>query len=360
VTLQLPRWADDPAPSQPTFTFRHFPQLDGLRGLAIVLVLAGHVLESGFGIHTDLGGLGVLLFFLLSGFLITGILDRERTRTGGICLTAFYIRRGLRLFPALFVFVTALCVLIQTRAVTDTPWYAVAACLLYVRNIWGRGSTSGHIWSLSLEEQFYTIWPWIMKAFDRAIVMRVALIGAAAITFFRMVAIRSEWFDYWSGPFYQRPWFRFDSILLGCGIALLLCDSIKIDRFRAYFSRSALPIVIWPSVLAWSVWGESFTRVGYLTIQMVLASLILVNLLLSRESLYLLAFSHPISGWVGRLSYSLYLWQQLFTTESYPLWGGLRVFPFNVIVSLVLAAVSYFLIEKPFLKLKDRIGHVDH
>lgn len=163
MTLPLLGHVDDSASVRPTFTFRHFPQLDGLRGLAIVLVLAGHVLEFGFGIHTDFGGLGVLLFFLLSGFLITGLLDREKTRTGAISLRAFYIRRVLRLFPALFIFLATQCVLIETRVVTDTPWYAVAACLLYVRNIWGRGSTTGHIWSLSLEEQFYTSWPWIMK-----------------------------------------------------------------------------------------------------------------------------------------------------------------------------------------------------
>jgi len=201
------------------------------------LVLAGHILEFGFGIHTDFGGLGVLLFFVLSGFLITGLLDQEKRQTGRISLRAFYVRRVLRLFPALFVFLAVLSGLIQIRAITDTPWYAVAACLLYVRNIWGRGSMTGHIWSLSLEEQFYTVWPWIVKALDRPVLMRVAFLGSAVIAAFRMICIRLACCDYASGTFYQRPWFRFDSILLGCGIALFLCDSLAIDRYRTYFSR---------------------------------------------------------------------------------------------------------------------------
>jgi peptidoglycan/LPS O-acetylase OafA/YrhL len=346
------------APSA-NFTFQHFPQLDGLRGLAIILVLAGHMLEFNFGIHSDFGGLGVLLFFLLSGFLITGILNQEKSQTGGISLSSFYVRRGLRLFPALFAFLATLCLLIQRGVVTDTPWYTVAACLLYVRNIWGRGSTTGHIWSLSLEEQFYTIWPWIMKVFDRAIVLQAAFFGAAAISVFRTVAIQAEWFEYGNGTFYLRPWFRFDSILLGCGMALLLCDSPKIDRYRAYFSGSLIPLVVWPSLLAWSIWGESLSHVWYLTIQMALAAPILLNLVLSKESRYFLTFSHPIGAWAGRLSYSLYLWQQLFTIFKYPQAGGLRVFPLNIVASIALAGISYFVIEKPFLKLKDRFGYRD-
>jgi len=88
-----------------------------------------------------------------------------------------------------------------------------------------------------------------------------------------------------------------------------------------------------------------------------LASLILVNLLLSSQSTYLRIFSHPLAAWLGRLSYSLYLWQQLFTIGQYNSWARLRVFPINLIVSFVLASISYYFIEKPFLNLKERIGH---
>ena len=113
---------------------------------------------------------------MLSGFLITGLLDREKVQTGSIGLLKFYFRRVLRLFPALFVFLAVVCVLIKLRVITDTPWYAVLACLIYVRNIWGRGYATNHIWSLSVEEQFYASWPWIMKVVGRTNALRIAVV----------------------------------------------------------------------------------------------------------------------------------------------------------------------------------------
>ena len=338
------------------FVFQHFPQLDGLRGLAITLVVVGHALDFGFGVRTDLGGFGVLLFFVLSGFLITGLLDSESAQTGQISLPAFYIRRGLRLFPALFFFLAALCALIKHRLVADTPWYTVVACLLYVRNIWGRGSATAQIWSLSLEEQFYACWPWVMKAFDRNIALRIAVITTAAITTFRMLAIRLQWFDYNTGLFYERSWFRFDSILLGCILALCLLRETHVGHSRDYLSNWFLSAGLWPAALAWSVWGEGLTHVWYLTVQMALVALILLNLLLSKESAYLEVFRNPVARWFGRVSYSWYLWQQLLTVLVYPRWKSPAIILACVAASLLLAVVSYTFVEKPFLKLKERLS----
>src|SRR5260370_660755 len=105
--------------TQRPFAFKHFPQLDGLRAIAILLVISGHVLQFGSGVHNLLGGLGVLLFFVLSGFLITGLLEKEKHSTGSVLLRAFYWRRILRLFPALLIFLAALCALIATKKVED-------------------------------------------------------------------------------------------------------------------------------------------------------------------------------------------------------------------------------------------------
>jgi peptidoglycan/LPS O-acetylase OafA/YrhL len=157
------------------------------------------------------------------------------------------------------------------------------------------------------------------------------------------------------GLFYIRSWYRFDSILIGCALALWLCRSTN-SGFRAYFSGAALPFLLWPSTLAWTLWGEVVTHVWYLTVQMILAALILLNLLLSKKTAYLAAFSHPVAGWLGRISYSWYLWQQLFTAFSTPTWLVLRIFPFNLVASLLVALVSYRFIERPFLQLKDRLS----
>jgi peptidoglycan/LPS O-acetylase OafA/YrhL len=344
--------------SQNTFTFGHFPQLDGFRGLAILLVVVGHVLQFGFEIPAggNLGALGVLLFFVLSGFLITGLLDREMLQTGHISLSRFYIRRILRLFPALFCFLALLCLLIELGLITDTAWYSIVACLIYVRNIWGRGASTTHIWSLSLEEQFYMLWPWMMRVSSRTAALWIAIAGVLSVSVFRMTAIHLKWFDYEAvGVFYVRPWFRFDSILIGCAVALLLCQSVYISQFRTYLSGITLTIGLWASMFVWTLWGEVATHVWYLTVQMIFATLILLNLLLSKDMIYLVIFSHPVAVWFGKISYSWYLWQQLFTVITIPSWFGTRAFPFNVAISLLLAVISYRFVEGPLLQMKDRI-----
>jgi len=319
----------------------------------------GHVGQFGFGAPNDIGGLGVLLFFVLSGFLITGLLDREISTTGGICLTTFYARRALRLFPAFFCFITTVSLLIMVGVVRDTPWYTVIACIVYVRNILGRGSSTGHIWSLSIEEQFYIIWPFLLRAVGRIAALRIAVGGIVAITGFRMIAIYFNWYDYTSGVFYLRSWFRFDSILLGCAVALLLVRPSVLAEAKRYVSGTHIAIALWCGILGWTICGETFTHVWYLTVQMVFGVFIVLNLIVGRTSSYLSALSHPALTWFGRISYSWYLWQQLFTVFTGPP-TYVRTFPLNVIVSLLAAAASQRFIERPFLELKKRFcGHAN-
>lgn len=344
--------------SSSALIFRHFPQLDGLRGLAILLVVVGHTIQHNFEVSAgaNLAALGVLLFFVLSGFLITGMLDREKAKTGSFSLSRFYLRRILRLAPALFFYLSVVCVLIKLRVITDTPWYSVVACLIYVRNIWGTGYATNHIWSLSVEEQFYASWPWIMGSVSRLNALRIAIAGVIIVSVFRMVAIQSNWFDYWDGTLYERPWFRFDSILIGCAIALWLCGSVDAQRLRSFISKPAIPIALWSGVVAWTLWGEAMTHVWFLTMQLALAALILLHLLLSESTAYLRVFSHPVAGWLGKVSYSWYLWQQLFVVFDPSVHSLLRRFPVDVAMSLLLAVVSYRWVERPFLELRDRVA----
>ena len=158
--------------------FDYFPQLDGFRGLAASLVVLGHLILFRDG-SDAIASLGVMLFFVLSGFLITGLLVNERVRYGRIDLRAFYLRRVLRLAPALACFLLAVMILIRLGLIVDVPRYELIACIFYFRNIVGRSTSLAHLWSLSLEEQFYGLWPLLIGRVKSA---RRMLIYAAILT----------------------------------------------------------------------------------------------------------------------------------------------------------------------------------
>jgi peptidoglycan/LPS O-acetylase OafA/YrhL len=218
-------------PDSPTgiFRFQHIPELDGFRGLAVLVVLAGHYLDFRMPNprpeFATIDKLGVLLFFVLSGFLITGLLYRERNASGSIDFKRFYFRRVLRLAPALLVFLATVTILIRIGWITDVPRREILECLLYARNLFGRSLSLGHIWSLSLEEQFYLVWPLVFTLLP--IKRCASYVTAICVTLacWRSLAIAANLFSYDRGIFYMRPYFRFDSILIGASLVLWLSTS---------------------------------------------------------------------------------------------------------------------------------------
>ena len=160
---------------RPSFRDRvYVPGLDGVRALAVGLVIFEHSVVfdqfSHFGsVGLSGGHTGVALFFVLSGYLITTLLLREEERTGFISLRFFYIRRALRLFPALWLYLFVVAVLTLAGWLPHNPWHSFFSSLLYFRNIVGRGHETDQLWSLSIEEQFYIIWPLILIGLPSAI-----------------------------------------------------------------------------------------------------------------------------------------------------------------------------------------------
>jgi peptidoglycan/LPS O-acetylase OafA/YrhL len=340
------------------FKFRHFPELDGFRGLAVLLVLVGHSIQFSNNAPTGAGNalaqLGVMLFFVLSGFLITGVLYRERVETGGVNLLNFYARRTLRLAPALALFLGVVTLLIATKEITDVRWYELAVCLLYLRNIYGRSSSLAHLWSLSLEEQFYLLWPQVLKRIrlSRLLALTAGLTGLICV--WRTLAIQLQWFDYNTGAFYLRPYFRFDSILIGCCISVAAAQSSGTLEQMVRISRRIPVAVAWLLLFVWTLWGESWSHSFYITLQMLGCALVLSQIVLDKPNILSTVFSGRAFSYVGRISYSLYLWQQLFLVVKYPNWGILRTFPMNVLLTFACAVASYHLIESPMLRWKRR------
>jgi len=348
--------------------FGHMPRLDGFRGMAILLVLLGHTLQ--FSLHLSdrwgaLGGSGVLLFFALSGFLITGLLCNEEARHGTIDLVGFYRDRALRIFPAFYFLLAVTSLLVALKLVTGLPWYSVAVCALFLRDIFGRGEALTHIWTLSLEQQFYAFWPLLVRAVKCRFVLRWAVAIAVLVTVWRTVAIVLKLWNYDSGRYYVRPDFRIDSILIGCCLALVLyrpretpvSSTEQAHPRLLQVARLAHPVWVLPALLMWTVGAIHAValRPVFVTIQMTLAGLLLLNAVLCGESFWARFLSSAWLRQVGRFSYSIYLWQQIFLVEKLPDWGWVRVFPFDAVAACVAGIASYYLIEQPFLRWKKSL-----
>jgi peptidoglycan/LPS O-acetylase OafA/YrhL len=342
-------------------SFRHFPQLDGWRGVSIILVLIGHslayslLLPPPFNTMDDFATLGVLCFFILSGFLITGLLLNEEKLTGKISLARFYCRRVLRIIPAYYFFIAVIAILASFKAVTDVSWHTIVVCFLFLRDIAGRGITMGHAWSLSLEEQFYLLWPFVLSKLPAKHRCRIVFSACVIIAIWRSIAINSGILQS-ANTF--RPDFRFDCILVGCLLALLRQEKQELLFWVSRKIKS--PIIVTIVLLLWTLLAYKIpgSLPIYITAQLWLAALLFCLLIAEDNSQFAKALSAPVLIWFGKISYSLYLWQQLFIVTKSPPWGLIRYFPFDLFCAIIVSSLSYYLIERPFLKLKDKFAEV--
>ena len=333
------------------------PSLDGLRAVSIALVLLGHLsgtrgfasLNPGVG---DYAHLGVVVFFVISGFLITRLMLSEQVKTGRVSLGLFYARRALRLFPASYAFITLVWLLwatglIQLRA-TDI-WHAVTYTVNYLPE---RSWHIGHLWSLSVEEQFYCIWP---LAFVLLKTPRQAGCAAAGVIAFGPVARSAAWLFLRRTPYYDLELFPMvaDSLASGCLLAVasgwLEGKSWYLRLFRPVYSVGLVALVLIVNRFE-----------GYTVVSVVGASVVNLSLaILIHRSVYCFrdAFGRVLNwrpvAFTGVLSYSLYLWQQLFLNRNSTAW--INAFPQNLALVIAAALGSYFLLEKPFLKLRSRL-----
>lgn len=344
--------------SEAHFTFRHIPELDGFRGLAVLVVVIGHYLEFRLPYHNPyfatLDKLGVLLFFVLSGFLITGLLHRERSAAAKINFRNFYIRRVLRLAPALLLFLATVVVLIRLGWITDVSRIEILECLFYVRNFFGHSLSLGHIWSLSLEEQFYMLWPWAFSLLPLRRSAGIVTYVCLAIAAWRATAIALHLFSYERGIFYMRPYFRFDSILIGACLVLWLSSSPRATASLTRFLERLSPLLLWAALLAWTMLAEGYTRPVYLSVQELLVVAALAQVVLCKSGFLGQIFRSRALCYCGAISYSIYLWQQMFLVTSVPSWGLLRRLPFSIVIPFVVAAASFHFFERPILQLKER------
>jgi peptidoglycan/LPS O-acetylase OafA/YrhL len=321
----------------------HVPALDGLRGIAILLVLAAH---AGY---LSTGALGVDLFFVLSGFLITSLLLSEWGSTASVSLVAFYHRRVLRLVPALATLLTVYLILGSAYWNRGAVIATVTLGLGYVTNL-ARGLGGplpapglDHLWSLATEEQFYLLWPPILLILLRRRVRpaRIALgLGVLVVTSaLWRVALGGLGHDF------DRLWYmpdtHMDPILLGCAAGVVFTYGM-VGRIPRLLVLAALAMAT--TVLAAFRGDEFWMGVLGLPLFVVSATVLVLACALERDSRFSRLLSQRALRYLGRISYSVYLWH-------WPLFAilGWRI---GLPLSVVVAALSYRYIELPFLRRK--------
>lgn len=337
------------------------PSLDGIRAIAVSLVILAHVNGTRFfpipyeyERFINVGNLGVRVFFVLSGFLITTLLIREHQRTGRISLSGFYMRRLIRIFPALYVFVAVMGVATFTGLV-DIPLIDFAWASTYTINYFtDRSWEFGHLWSLAVEEQFYLTWPLLVILFTPKRVWWIAFlaIGLAPLSRVATWVFMPEHREWIESAFHT----VFDALATGCLLALL---RVKLDQSKAYLRLMSSPIII---LLPFVIYACNFYRqypsfmytVGE-TIMNICIALLIDWAIRNPDGRVGRMLNARFAAFIGVMSYSLYLWQQPFLNRESDAWA--TAFPINIVLATVFAFASYRLIETPLLGLRAKFRH---
>ncbi len=359
-----------------TASLRRIPSLDGLRALSITMVMGLHTVQRFGADYPDHlpglawsvvlnGSLGVTIFFVISGYLITRLLLHEQESRGMISMSGFYLKRAFRILPPLYVYVAVLVLLSAAGRLALTRWDVVSALFFFHNyaassNCWA----IEHFWSLSVEEQFYLIWPvlliFCLRVRGSSGRNRAASIACAVIVLSPLIRIASfrthNSFLHQSAGFHMHA----DALMFGCAAALLE-GSDRFERlYRGVTRVTWLPVagLVLGSYLEMrfqNYWnfplGETYTGV--------LIVAVLLWTIRNPASLPGRALNASFVTHIGVLSYSMYLWQTLFLHHlNAGVFAGvswLGRFPLNWIAVLVAAELSYTLIEQPALRLRNRL-----
>ncbi len=340
-------------------TSERIPSLDGLRALSILLVVLGHLAgTAGFGVPIgvaemfDLGNMGVRVFFVISGYLITGLLIREQELTGTISLPSFYFRRTMRIFPAYYTFLAFVALAAAGGWVVLGP-HDMLHALTYTENYNNNHEwVIGHTWSLSVEEQFYLLWPAVLLLAGLRRGFRIAALFACAVPLIRTVM------HYWTPAWYPHTGYNFeligDAIATGCLLAGWRSQLWANPRYRRLL-QSAWFWLVPAVVLAISAENDHARLQGLfgITAMNVGVAICLDWAIRNADSAVGRVLNWAPFVFVGQMSYSLYLWQQPFLDRSST--AAFSRFPLNILLALIAALASYYLVERPCLRARKRI-----
>ncbi len=360
----------NPAERPPSY----LPAVDGLRALSILAVLAFHgvgFLRSALGKQ---GWLGVDIFFVISGFLISRLAMAEINRTGHLDVRRFFLSRVLRISPAIWVLLSVYA--LTNPLGSDSIFQAVTLAALNFTDYdvalgWNNSIDSGlsFCWSLAVEEKFYLFFPFLMLFYKRfrSPLCLLMLIGLAEFWKFTQITPTTDALRL-MGAFDT----RFDEILIGCLAASLWDRKERYSSFLNILSKPFVPVslflglmyffrhFVYPPAL-YTLSQKQLCWIVSIPVFSTLVGLLLLSLTAVQENgktcLLSRALSCPPMIAIGRLSYSLYLWHGIafLLAARLVLPEPWQVDIAKLAISMLIAFISYSLIEKPFLKIKKRL-----
>lgn len=333
--------------------------LDGIRGIAILSVLLFH-----YRVPYILGGFyGVDIFFVLSGFLITSILLKELAASGTLSFKNFYIRRILRLFPALCLMLLLYGILAFFFAKNPSRHYVDMAIVFFYLSNWTRAfdlkhpAEMGHTWSLSIEEQFYLVWPTIMyHAYKRLAIkglFAVVLALAALATLNRIVLVPFVTYDRLYNGFDTRV----DTILYGCLLGILFFW--KKDTWCPAVVKKIVPYVGWGGITLNLFIGHVYAQQTYwygMFMVAISSCCLIFAAVMAVESKTKQVLSTPLLVWFGKRSYGLYLWHYTINSILKIDQHGLSRTVLSLLMTFLLTEFSYRFVERPCMSFKGRFA----
>jgi len=315
---------------------KRIPSLDGLRAIAISLVVLGHWAEVAYQspVAGAFASLGRRIFFVLSGYLITTLMMKEYRKVSTIRLQRFYVRRAYRILPAAIAFMVPVFVIFWH----DLRWYHMAAAAFYVVNFdFTHPWFLGHLWSISVQEQFYLLWPSVLKKWYR---YRI-IIPLVVIAFAPLYRIACHFAGLHGRADETFPAVA-DILAIGCLTAIF---ETRLPQIRVWWAALMIcPIVFVP--IHMGILRFHTTPLMLFLLWPALHFSIAGLLMHAVQKPYWILNVNPVM-WLGKISYGLYLWQQLFAYGNHP-----RPWYF-VFFAVGMAAASYYLLEQPMLRLRE-------